>query len=406
MASNGEPSVFDLAAVPEPGPRRSTETRWQWLERSSEPVAAETRARWGRWLRMLPGESRTSILSRFKSSDEQQEAALAELVSFVLLRSVYPDVEVDPATGSGSHTDFAVGGGGRTHIEVRRVTMSENAVKDARRRRDVAEALERIDSPDFWLALEVELGPRLPSMRQARRDAAAWLVSLDYETERDRLEQYQRGHREGQDDDQMPGLDSSPQERARYFAARAPFEPASFNRSGEDWSLRIEAVPRAPDRRGTSEITIGVRLAGEAHVAAPDVLQQAVRDKLRQHDGLTAPLVVVLDLSSPIVDDDEIVAELYGPMARSVGSDGVPILTRDRSKGIWPEPPMALPRLAAVLILRGVELRVREATAKLWLPPGADSPIAPGPWSVRTIRPDGRPGLLAAPTVTITDCLS
>lgn len=406
MAFTSEPSVFDLAAVPQPGPRRSTETRWEWLERSSEPIATHTRARWERWLRMLPPESRTSILSRLKGSDEQLEAALAELVTFVLLRCIYPNVEVDPAAGSSSHTDFAVAAGVRTHIEVHRVTMSQQAVKDVRRRRDAAEALERIDSPDFWLALEIELGPRPPSMRQVRQEAQAWLASLNYEIERERLEQYQHTQRERRDDAEMPGLDSSPLERARYFAAHAPYEPLLFERSGQDWSLRIEAVPRPRDRRGSSEITIGVRLAGEAHMAAPEILQKAVRDKLRQHRELAEPLVVVLDLSSPIVDEDEIVAALYGPVVRNVGSNGVPTLSRDRSMGIWPDPPAASPRPAAVLILRGIYMGVREGTAELWVPSGADSPIASGPWSVRTIRPDGQPGLVATAAVTIMDCLN
>lgn len=353
---------------------------------------------------MLPPESRTSILSRLKGSDEQMEAALAELVTFVLLRCVYPQVEVDPASGSGSHTDFAVTAGVRTHIEVHRVTMSNEAVKDARRRRDVAGALERIHSPDFWLALEVELGPRLPSMQRPRQEAEAWLTSLDYEAERDRLEQYQQARRERQNDE-IPGLDSSPQERAKYFAARAPYDPPHIERSGEDWSLRIEAVPRPRDRRGSSEVTVGVRLAGEAHIAGPDALQQAVRNKLRQHRELTEPLVVVLDLSSPVIFEDEIVAALYGPIVRTVESDGVPDLVRDGAKGIWPDPPAASPRPSAVMILRGIWMGGREAAAELWVPPGANSPIAPGPWSVRAIRSDGRPGLVAAAAVTITDCL-
>jgi hypothetical protein len=61
---------------------------------------------------------------------------------------------------------------------------------------------------------------------------------------------------------------------------------------------------------------------------------------------------------------------------------------RDRKKGIWPEPLKQPTRPAAVLILRGIWLGSHQATAELWLPPGAASPLLPGPWSVQTLGPD------------------
>jgi hypothetical protein len=405
MVSDGEHSAFNLAAVLEAGPRADRETRWQWLERSAEPLAADIRTRWDRWLALLPADAQNNVISRLKARDEQQEAALAELVTFMLLRCSYGHVEVEPAAGETSRTDFAVTASEvRAHIEVNRVTQSEAARKDARRLQDVAAALERIESPDFLLALEVEVGPRSPSMRGPRRQAEEWLASLAYEPERERLEQYQHARRERMDDE-MPGLGASPQERAQYFAAHSPYEPRSFERSGEDWSLRVEAIPRSRDMRGSSEITIGIRAAGEVHMATPKLLQQAVDGKLKQHRGLKEPLVIVLDLSSPIISEDEIVAALYGPMLRFDETDGVPGTRRDRRQGIWPEAPMPSPRPAAVLILRGIWNAVREATAELWLPVGADSPLVPGPWSVRTLGSDEQPLLVAPATKTVADCL-
>jgi hypothetical protein len=145
-------SAFTMVAAPKPGAQRREESVWQFLERSSQPEVAATRAQWDGWLSRMPSGPREVLIRRLQDrSDEQVHAALAELVTFILLGSVYPAVEVDPETGSGSRTDFAVNVPVRTHIEVHRPAPAKASAADARRKGDIAGALERIESPDFWL---------------------------------------------------------------------------------------------------------------------------------------------------------------------------------------------------------------------------------------------------------------
>jgi len=269
---------------------------------------------------------RAALIRRLQDRhDEQVRAALAELVTFVLLDSVYPAIEVDPGTGSGSRTDFAVDVPVRTHFEVHRPAPPPESAMDARRLGDIAAELEKIESPDFWLDVDPQSGTQVPSMRQVRRQAEVWLASLDYETEVRRRDEYQQARRE-RAAEPMPGLDASPAERAAYFAARRPFEPAAFTRSGDGWSVRITAHPRPADQRGPGQFTVGLRSAGAAHLETFEGLQAAVRGKLRQHAGLADPLVVVLDLSSPIIEhaspkrgvsqtgDGVVTIDLHGPV--------------------------------------------------------------------------------------------
>jgi hypothetical protein len=110
----------------------------------------------------------------------------------------------------------------------------------------------------------------------------------------------------------------------------------------------------------------------------------------------------VLDLSSPIIGDREVAAVLYGPVTTTM-LDPVTVLgaERERTRGIWPEPLRQPTRPAAVLILRGIWLGCRDATAELWLPPGKSSPLLPGPWTVRTIGPDGQPDTVEKPAVQL-----
>lgn len=305
-----------------------------------------------------------------------------------MLDSVYPAIEADPETGSGSRTDFVADVLVRTHFEVHRPAPPRESAKDARRLGDIAAELEKIEPLDFWLDVDPQSGAQVPSMRQVRRQAEAWLASLDYETEVQRHDEYQQARRE-RGSEPMPGLDAGPAERAAYFAARRPFEPPAFTRSGDGWSVRITAHPRPADQRGPGQFTVGLRSAGAAHLETFGGLQAAIRGKLRQHAGLADPLVVVLDLSSPIIEDRDIAAMLYGRTVTTMPDPSVPATTtRDRAEGIWPDPVPRPPRPGAVLILRGIWLGSEGATAELWLPPGIASPLLPGLWRVRTLDPD------------------
>ena len=291
-------------------------------------------------------------------------AALAELVTFVLLDAVYPIVHVDPETGTGSHTDFAIDVPARTHLEVHRTTMAESAVKDANRQRDIAEELERIDSPDFWLSVDIQVGTRTPAMGWVRREVEGWLASLDYDTEQRRIEDDQQARRERAASDEQPGLDASPAERARYYQAHRPFAAPTYRAAEQDWAVTIEAHPRSAAHRGSGEFTVGTRSSGAVHLETVESLRASVHNKLRQHRGLTDPLIVVLDLTSPIIGDGEVAAMLYGRTTTTMLNLDTPgVTTRNRSEGIWPDPLPQSIRPAAVLILRGVWVGLAHQTA-------------------------------------------
>jgi hypothetical protein len=367
MSTSSGWTAFDTS-TPSAGGRRRRETIWQFLERSSEPVAADTRARWDSWLARMPEEPREAFIHRLKlRKDDQVRATLAELVTFVLLDAVYTDIDIEPETGTGSRTDFAVNVPVRTHLEVRRKTPPEALTGDARRRATIADELEKIDSPDFWLDVNAFSGAQVPSMHQVRREVEEWLASLDY-------------------DEQL----------AREQAGQLRLAPV-YKASGEGWQVTITAHPRPTAGRGPGQFTVGMQNGGHVHVENADDIEETVRDKLSQHKGLTDPLVVVLDLSSPIIDDFEVAAMLYGPVITTV-LDPVTVVTseRNRKHGIWPEPLLEPYRPAAVLVLRGIWLGSQDATADLWLPPGAESPLLPGPWDVLALNSNDEPVIVQA----------
>lgn len=310
---------------------------------------------------------------------------------------------MEPETGTGSRTDFAVDQPVRTHFD--RKEPPKPQTTNAKVLADIADELEKIESPDFWLDVDPQSGVKPPAMRNVRTKVERWLASLDYD-EQVRLHEQERQARQLRMADEMPGLDASPLERRRYFAAHQRWEPESFEDSGDGWSIRITAYPRSADARGPGQFTVGVRGAGEVHIENPASMETAVRDKLKQHAGLTDPLVLVLDLSSPIIDNREIAAMLYGPVTTTM-LDPMTVLgsKRDRRKGIWRGLLKQPPRPAAVLILRGIWLDCGGATADLWVPPELDSPVLPGPWNTWSLVQDEELAVEAAGT-SIADVLS
>ncbi len=391
MTGQSSVSFFGNAGAQDPGPRRQRETAWKYLQRSSEPEAVAARTRWDNWLARMPaGQDRDELIRRLEGrEDPQVSAALAELVTFILLDSVYPVVELQPTAGPASHTDFAVTVPSRTHFEVHRTLAPEADRKDAQRRRDIAAELEKITSPDFWLAINADIGPEIPSMRPVRDQIESWLTSLDYGAERQRLDAEHQRRQGRAASDPPPGLDAPPAEWAAYYARTQPYEPPSQAWAGPGWSVTVEAVPRSASLRGQNGGTVGVSISGAVHLESAEALRSSVRVKVSQHAGLGDPLVVVFDVSSPMPDDDEIAAMLYGPATVTAGPSGISV-SRDRSRGLWPEQPP--PQPVAVLVLQGVTLgQEHHAAAELWLPPGSSSPLLPGPWTTRTLGLDGLP---------------
>jgi hypothetical protein len=136
---------------------------------------------------MPAGPAREELIRRLQARDAQAAAALSELLTFVLLNSAYPVVELQPEGGTTSQTDFAVTLPVRTHFEVHRVTVPTGEQSDAQRRWVVTEELRKITSPDFWLAVNADVGTIQPGMRRVRAQAESWLATLDWTVERRRL---------------------------------------------------------------------------------------------------------------------------------------------------------------------------------------------------------------------------
>lgn len=354
------------------GLQRPGEGLWSFVQRCQTIRCVSTRQRWDKWLAPMPPGERAAIISRLDDkAAEQSLAALSELVVYATLCQLYSsvEVEVDPGTGTGSNTDFAVTDTKHVHFEVHRPTEARDHIDANRRYARMKAQLEKVDSADFYLTINlVALGDAELTMRGVRRRIAAWLNDLDYEDERRR-----------RDDDHArraarpvpPKLDSGPMERAKFFAIPTGlYQPPEIVITDHGWVIEVMAEPRAQDHRGSGQRTVGTSVIGLIPTKSVEALRHAIQGKVRQHRGLTDDLVVVLDMSGMLMHQSEIIWALYG----KPGEHGA----------LWTGAPGERP--AAVLVLEEVHpfFEHETTTATLWLPPGRPSPIRTGPWRVAT----------------------
>jgi len=217
------------------------------------------RNQWDGWYSRFPDAS-GSLRSRFRGDDHNHDGAVFELFLHELLTRLGLSVIFEPNLDDGRSPDFLVTGADRAafveapYLKQPFTTPAlEAPVLDA-----INELADGV-SPAIGLSVEVEGAlKRAPSLRQMKRQAAAWLDQLD------------------------------PQEVSwtREFQTTIEVDPEYG-----DWRLTLAAIPRG---LSGNLVVIGPTRGGPFNVH--EDLRGAVERKSNRYRGLTLPLVVAADI--------------------------------------------------------------------------------------------------------------
>ncbi len=71
MSASSGWSAFSTVAL-SPDKRGRKETLWDYIERSSDPIAADTRTMWDAWLARMPADPRSALAGRLKNRMDSQ----------------------------------------------------------------------------------------------------------------------------------------------------------------------------------------------------------------------------------------------------------------------------------------------------------------------------------------------
>lgn len=174
--------VFDDRVRTDPSPASHSENSAAFLNRVAGGYLDQIRGLVEDWASRVPDAGRRDIVARLRSSsDRQSGAAFWELyLHETFVRAGYA-VELHPSVDGPRPPDFHVTRGAeRFYVEA---TCLFGAATDGgaiARRQALYDAVERINSPNFFLSIDVEvIGSNAPATGQLRRDLERWLAGLD-----------------------------------------------------------------------------------------------------------------------------------------------------------------------------------------------------------------------------------
>jgi hypothetical protein len=336
------------------GPARHAEPHFVYLNRSARPQAARIRATLEEWLSHYPeGDTKRDIEGRFRSGDDSQyRSSFFELLLHELLLQLSCNVESHPhVEGTTSRPDFLVRPTTGTPFYLEAAIVSDESDREAAARariNTVYDTIDRLESPDFFIGLEISGLPNSqPPGRQIRAFLARNLASI------------------------------RPDEITRLYAAQGFDALPRWPFRHEDWTVEFYPIPKRPEARGRP----GVRPIGAIMTAPREIdLDIAIRNTLVEKAGhygeLDLPYVIAVDALTEFgIHKDDILDALFGKEQFLIprdASSGVSVRVERTPDGLWTSPTgPRYTRVSAVII----------ATIDAWHIPTARVCLYHNPWA-------------------------
>lgn len=280
--------IFSSITRTDSSPSRHGGSQFEFLDRVSGAYWDQVRDLIEDWFsRLCPG-AQADVRGRLRSSDDRQaRGAFFELyLHESLLRMGYSVTCHPELEGTTRQPDFLAEKDGRSiYVEARATSSSDASLGPAARTNVVYESLDKIDSPNFFLWIEVvRQGDKPLSAKPLRGRLEGWLADLnpdDYVV--------------GQSREDLPCLTHVEEEDG-------------------GWNLEFRAIPKSPDARGKEGVRpLGIFGGGKAGLVNDDItLRGALKDKGTAYGPLGAAYVVAVASGSVSLDESDVLDILYG----------------------------------------------------------------------------------------------
>ncbi|GIH68358.1 hypothetical protein [Sphaerimonospora thailandensis] len=274
--------------------RRHGESHSQFIDRVAGPFWDQVRDLIEDWFSRLCSDAQADVRGRLRSRDDRQsKGAFFELyLHECLLRMGYTVTCHPEVDATSRRPDFlAEKDGSVVYVEARSASSSDVAVGAAARVNTVYESLDKTNSPNFFLWIDVERQGDGPlRARPLRSTLEKWLRELNPDAYRDR----------GNGRHDFPGM---------------PYE-------ADGWRIQFHALPKSPEARGKEGVRpLGIFGGGRAFlVQDKEGIKNALNDKGSAYGPLGAPYVVAVASSSITTDDYDVKNALYGTEALLIGT--------------------------------------------------------------------------------------
>ncbi|MBZ5507267.1 MAG: hypothetical protein LAO78_17545 [Acidobacteriia bacterium] len=368
-------TLFDLGTRTETRVKGHSEPEFTYLNQSARPSVYALRGILEEWFQHFPRAAQTDLRSRFRdSSNSQHYGAFFELyVHELLIRAGYAVVVHPVLDNVNTRPDFLARNpnGAEFYVEVTLAGIPAQAAQGADTRiAQVYDILDRMDSPNFFLHLDVEGSPASPPpASKLRGQLQRWLATLDPDEISRKM--------------QIDGFDSIPKFTWRH--------------SG--WEIVITPIAKSVEARGKSGIRPIGAVSPEAQWLQTDAdLKAALEVKANKYGEFEIPLLIAVNVLSVHCDDIDILNGLFGQegIVCSLAQDGSIVeqsQTRKRN-GFWYGPKGARNQTAsgALIVSNLNEWSMGVLTPELFHNPWAKCILNSDWWPMPQRIPDNKTG--------------
>lgn len=351
--------VFDDIDRPGIEPASHLISRFDYLNASGRQAAQDVRDVVDHMFARYPAAHADEMRRRLRSRDDtlHQSAFFELMLHDLLLQQGFVVEEIEPVLANGKAPDFLVASpqGDRFYLEATLANGLAAASAGAERRmREALQAIDEVQSSDFFLSLHPRGTPAQPVARVRLRRAVQRFVD---------------------------GLDL-----ATVVADVEAGRPLpSFDREEHGARFRIEAVPKKhPGRPGGR--AVAVRMMPALQVQPSEAIRSAVLGKAGRYGDPDLPFVIAVNSLEDSAEADDAEDALFGSSAVIVGG-GQDRWVRNPD-GAWHAPHGAnYTRVSAVLSTeRLYPWSLGQRRARLIFNPWARRPLPDIPLGVDTVK--------------------
>tara|TARA_B110001454_G_scaffold218866_1_gene248324 strand:- start:1911 stop:3080 length:1170 start_codon:yes stop_codon:yes gene_type:complete len=334
--------------------------QFDYLNNSGRPEAEAVRKLIDVWLADYPATHRPEMIRRIRSRDNvlHRSAVFELLLHALLLKQGFVIEEIEPRLANGKAPDFLVAApdGTRFYLEATLASGMDNVAAGADlRMREALQAIDQVNSPDFFLHLHTRGTPTRPiGTRRLREAVQSFVDGLDYDVEA-------RAGEEGRTTRSV----WQHEEHGAHFM--------------------IQPVPKNTRRQGGR--AIGGRILPGGVIYPEVAIKSAVEGKAGRYGEIDLPLVVAVNALEEFAGVRDAVDALFGTTMVVVPEAGEPRHGRNPN-GAWRGPGGPVyTRCSGVLFVERLSAwSVGQRSLTLILNPWARNPLGDLPFGVEVRR--------------------
>lgn len=321
-------TLFDLIERTDGGHAKYAEPSFPYWNRTARKDIAIVRAHLEDWFTRYPSGHQNDLRGRFRSPDDvQHRGAFFELFLHEMLLRLACSIEIHPEVpGTSKRPEFRVTSlnGSQFYLEAKVVNDESKEEAAARVRTNrVYDDLNDLDSPDYWINVEVRGAPAsLVPTKKLKSFLSGKLAQLDYEEVVRRFAE--------------TGFDDLPRWRYEF----------------EGWVVDFFPIPKENARGQAGVRPMGIQMNGAQWFDAVTPIRDAVLEKAKRYGTPDLPFVIAINALGEFADEDDVIAALFGEEAWVIHSPGAEARFRRKPNGVWTSPEGQYKRVSAALVFR------------------------------------------------------